>query len=153
VIRKADVTVAASRKEKVRSAARLCIGCNTLYRQARCRPGGMCCSLEALANHEINAAAVTPTAAYFNLTHPDKAIRILGPDENEANLNWNVAVGMVRPDERLRDAIEGLSSGCVPMGRSSEYTGATGSCCNRRDSFAACHSEQGWPRYRRQRGK
>ena len=33
-------------------------------------------SLEALANHEIDAAAVTPTAAsYFNLTHPDKAFR------------------------------------------------------------------------------
>ena len=65
-------------------------------------------SLEALANHEIDAAAVTPTvAAYFNLTHPDKAVRILGPDESEANLNWNVAVGMVRPDESLRDAIEG----------------------------------------------
>jgi polar amino acid transport system substrate-binding protein len=65
-------------------------------------------SLEALANHEIDAAAVTPTvAAYFNLTHPDNAIRILGPDESEANLNWNVAVGMVRPDERLRDAIDG----------------------------------------------
>jgi polar amino acid transport system substrate-binding protein len=64
-------------------------------------------SLEALANHEIDAAAVTPTiAAYFNLTHPDKAVRILGPDESEANLNWNVAVGMVRPDEKLRDAIE-----------------------------------------------
>ncbi|PMU29785.1 ABC transporter substrate-binding protein, partial [Pseudomonas sp. FW305-47B] len=31
-------------------------------------------SLEALVNHEIDAAAVTPTAAsYFNLTHPDKA--------------------------------------------------------------------------------
>jgi len=42
----------------------------------------------------IDAAAVTPTiAAYFNLTHPDKAVRILGPDESEANLNWNVAVG------------------------------------------------------------
>src|SRR3984893_15348471 len=40
-------------------------------------------SLEALANHEIDAAAVTPTvAAYFNLTHPDKAVRILGPDES-----------------------------------------------------------------------
>ena len=64
-------------------------------------------SLEALANHEIDAAAVTPTfAAYFNLTHPDKTVRILGLDENEANLNWNVGVGMVRPDERLRDAIE-----------------------------------------------
>jgi polar amino acid transport system substrate-binding protein len=65
-------------------------------------------SLEALANHEIDAAAVTPTvAAYFNLTHPDKAVRILGPDESEANLNWNVAVGMVRPDDSLRDAIDG----------------------------------------------
>ena len=65
-------------------------------------------SLEALANHEIDAAAVTPTiAAYFNLTHPDKAVRIVGPDESEPNLNWNVAVGMVRPDEKLRDAIEG----------------------------------------------
>jgi len=65
-------------------------------------------SLEALANHEIDAAAVTPAVAtYFNLTHPDKAVRILGPDESEANLNWNVAVGMVRPDEKLRDAIDG----------------------------------------------
>jgi len=64
-------------------------------------------SLEALANHEIDAAAVTPTVAgYFNLTHPDNAVRILGLDESEENLNWNVAVGMVRPDEKLRDAIE-----------------------------------------------
>lgn len=65
-------------------------------------------SLEAAANHEIDAAAVTPTAAsYFNLTHPDKALRILDRDESEANLNWNVAVGMVRPDDSLRDAIDG----------------------------------------------
>jgi polar amino acid transport system substrate-binding protein len=64
-------------------------------------------SLEALANREIDAAAVTPTiAAYFNLTHPAQAVRILDLDESEANLNWNVAVGMVRPDEKLRDAIE-----------------------------------------------
>ena len=65
-------------------------------------------SLEALANHEIDAAAVTPTAAsYFNLTHPDKRVRILDLDESEADLNWNVAVGMVRPDDRLREAIDG----------------------------------------------
>jgi polar amino acid transport system substrate-binding protein len=64
-------------------------------------------SLEALANNEIDAAAVTPTVGgYFNLTHPDKAVRMLGRDESEANLNWNVAVGMVRPDEKLRDAID-----------------------------------------------
>jgi polar amino acid transport system substrate-binding protein len=65
-------------------------------------------SLEALANHEIDAAAVTPTAAsYYNLTHPDKVVRILDLDEAEPNLNWNVAVGMVRPDDELRDAIDG----------------------------------------------
>jgi polar amino acid transport system substrate-binding protein len=65
-------------------------------------------SLDALANNEIDAAAVTPTiASYFNLTHPDKAVRILDLDESETNLNWNVAVGMVRPDEKLREAIEG----------------------------------------------
>lgn len=65
-------------------------------------------SLEALANNEIDAAAVTPTAAsYYNLTHPDKTVRILDPDEGEPNLSWNVAVGMVRPDDSLRDAING----------------------------------------------
>jgi polar amino acid transport system substrate-binding protein len=65
-------------------------------------------SLEALSNHEIDAAAVTPTvAAYFNLSHSDRAVRILDPDESETNLNWNVAVGMVRPDKGLRDAIDG----------------------------------------------
>jgi polar amino acid transport system substrate-binding protein len=64
-------------------------------------------SLEALADHEIDAAAVTPTAAsYFNLTHPGKAVRILDRDESEADLNWNVAVGMVRPDDSLREAID-----------------------------------------------
>ena len=64
-------------------------------------------SLDALANHEIDAAAVTPAvAAYYNQTHPDKAVRIVAPDDGDANLTWNVAVGMVRPDDGLRDAIE-----------------------------------------------
>jgi polar amino acid transport system substrate-binding protein len=49
-------------------------------------------------------------ASYFNLTHPDKAVRILDRDENEANLNWNVAVGMVRPDDALRGAIDAALS-------------------------------------------
>jgi polar amino acid transport system substrate-binding protein len=64
-------------------------------------------SLDALSNQEIDAAAVTPTAAsYFNLTNPGKAVRILDRDESEADLNWNVAVGMVRPDDNLREAID-----------------------------------------------
>jgi len=65
-------------------------------------------SLDAVSNHEIDAAAVTPTAAsYFNLTHPDKVLRILDRDESVADLNWNVAVGMIRPDDALREAIDG----------------------------------------------
>jgi len=64
-------------------------------------------SLEALASHEIDAAAVTPTmAAYFNLVHPNSELRIVGPDESEANLYWNVAVGMIRPDNELREAVD-----------------------------------------------
>src|SRR5215469_10772053 len=64
-------------------------------------------SLEALANNEIDAAAVTPTmASYFNLTHPDKAVRILDLDDSVPNLTWNVAVGMVRPDDSLKDAVD-----------------------------------------------
>jgi len=63
-------------------------------------------SLEAVNNHEIDAAAVTPTmAGYFNLTHPQNPVRISSLDESETNLNWNVAVGMVRPDDKLRNAI------------------------------------------------
>jgi polar amino acid transport system substrate-binding protein len=65
-------------------------------------------SLDALANHEIDAAAVTPTmAGYYNQSHPDKTLRILGPDDTEPTLSWNVAIGMVRPDQALRDAIDG----------------------------------------------
>ena len=64
-------------------------------------------SLEALSNHEIDAAAVTPTvASYFNLTHPGSALHLLDRDESEANRNWNVAVGMIRPDDSLREAID-----------------------------------------------
>ncbi|MGC0389471.1 substrate-binding periplasmic protein [Bradyrhizobium sp. USDA 241] len=64
-------------------------------------------SLEAVSNREIDAAAVTPTAAsYFNLTHPDNPLRILDRDESIADLNWNVAVGIIRPDDALREAID-----------------------------------------------
>jgi polar amino acid transport system substrate-binding protein len=38
--------------------------------------------------------------------HPQKTVRILDLDESEPNLSWNVAIGMVRPDEKLREAID-----------------------------------------------
>ncbi|MBV8591627.1 MAG: transporter substrate-binding domain-containing protein [Acetobacteraceae bacterium] len=64
-------------------------------------------SMDAVANHEIAAAAVSPLAAgYYNLIHPNATLRILGFDETEPALTWNVAVGMVRPDDALQREID-----------------------------------------------
>lgn len=63
--------------------------------------------LAALAAGEIGAAAVTPLAAgYYNLTHPDQALTILPAGETERELMWNAAVGMRKPDDQLRKAID-----------------------------------------------
>jgi polar amino acid transport system substrate-binding protein len=63
--------------------------------------------LEALAAHEVDAAAVTPlTAGYYNVQHADHPVTLLPPDETEHDLVWNVAVGMRRPDDALRQAID-----------------------------------------------
>ncbi len=63
--------------------------------------------MEALAAHEIDAAAVTATVAgYFNATHPNQAVTILPPDDTKANMAWNLAVGLRRPDAKLREAID-----------------------------------------------
>jgi polar amino acid transport system substrate-binding protein len=63
--------------------------------------------LAALAEHEVDAAAVTPlTAGYYNLLHPDHPVILLPLDDGEHDLVWNVAVGMRRPDQALRAAID-----------------------------------------------
>jgi polar amino acid transport system substrate-binding protein len=63
--------------------------------------------LAALAAHEVDAAAVTPlTAGYYNLQHPDRVITLLPLIESEKDLVWNVAVGVRRPDDALRQAID-----------------------------------------------
>jgi polar amino acid transport system substrate-binding protein len=63
--------------------------------------------LTALATHEIDAAAVSPiSAGYYNHTHPDQQVTILRPDEGQRDLAWNVAVGLRRPDDALRQAID-----------------------------------------------
>lgn len=62
--------------------------------------------LEALANHEIDAAAVSAAAAgYFDMKHPGK-VRVVGIDNAVPELAWNVAVGLVRPDPALIHAID-----------------------------------------------
>jgi polar amino acid transport system substrate-binding protein len=63
--------------------------------------------LAALAAHEIDAAAVSPiSAGYYNLTHPDQQMTVLPPEDTERDLAWNVAVGLRRPDDALRQAID-----------------------------------------------
>ena len=63
--------------------------------------------MEALAKGEIDAAAVTPAAiGWFNQTHPDGRVRRIAAFEDDPNLNWNVAVGMISPDEKLTQGID-----------------------------------------------
>jgi polar amino acid transport system substrate-binding protein len=63
--------------------------------------------IDALAKGEIDAAAVTPAAiGWFNRTHPDGPVRRIPAFESEPDLNWNVAVGMLGPDEKLRQDID-----------------------------------------------
>ena len=62
--------------------------------------------LEAVASHEVDAAAVSPVSAgYYNARHPDHPVTVLRPDEAERDLVWNIAVGMRRPDAALTDAM------------------------------------------------
>jgi polar amino acid transport system substrate-binding protein len=61
----------------------------------------------ALANREIEAAAVTPvTVGWFNLQHADKPLRLVPAFENDADLNWNIAAGLFRADDKLRARVD-----------------------------------------------
>lgn len=61
--------------------------------------------LDALASKEIAAAAVSRAAAgYYGTTHPGQ-IRTVEIDTIAPAFSWNVAVGMLNPDDKLRDAI------------------------------------------------
>ena len=63
--------------------------------------------LAALAAHEIDAAAVSPiSAGYWNHTHAGQEVTVLPPAEAERDLAWNVGIGLRRPDEALRQAID-----------------------------------------------
>ncbi len=62
--------------------------------------------LTALADKEIAGAAVSLNGVgYFNVTHPDQAVRTVQIDGLAPALSWNVAVGMIKPDDKLRAAI------------------------------------------------
>jgi polar amino acid transport system substrate-binding protein len=61
----------------------------------------------ALANREIEAAAVTRmTVGWFNLQHADKRLLVIPAFDNDPDLNWNIAAGLLRPDEQLRERVD-----------------------------------------------
>jgi polar amino acid transport system substrate-binding protein len=63
--------------------------------------------MDALAKGEIDAAAVTPaTIGWFNRSHPGGRVRRIPAFEGDPDLNWNVAVGMISPDDKLRQGID-----------------------------------------------
>jgi polar amino acid transport system substrate-binding protein len=63
--------------------------------------------MDALAKGEIDAAAVTPAAiGWFNHINPDRPVRRIPGFEDDPNLNWNVAVGMISPDQNLKQGID-----------------------------------------------
>jgi polar amino acid transport system substrate-binding protein len=61
----------------------------------------------ALANREIEAAAVTPvTVGWFNLHHANAPLRLIAAFDNDPDFQWNVAAGLIRPDEPLRQRVD-----------------------------------------------
>lgn len=63
--------------------------------------------MEALAGQEIEAAAVTPTAiGWYNKVHPEARIRMIAAFADDPDFNWNLAVGMIGPDDKLRQQID-----------------------------------------------
>ncbi len=73
--------------------------------------------MSALSRREIEAAAVTHTAiGWYNMRHPNIAVRHIPAFENDPDLNWNVAVGMMRPDEKLTQRVDAVLEGLLADG-------------------------------------
>jgi polar amino acid transport system substrate-binding protein len=63
--------------------------------------------MAALDGGEIDAAAITPTAiGWYNKVHPQAGIRALPVFAGNPDFNWNLTVGMIGPDDRLRERID-----------------------------------------------
>jgi polar amino acid transport system substrate-binding protein len=73
--------------------------------------------LNALYMGEIEAAAVTPAAiGWFNMQHPGAALRRIRVLDAEPELSWNVVVGMLSPDDKLRQSIDAALSALISDG-------------------------------------
>ncbi|MBV9250853.1 MAG: transporter substrate-binding domain-containing protein [Acetobacteraceae bacterium] len=63
--------------------------------------------LKALADNEIDGAVVSRAGVgYFNVTHPGRAFQMIDIAGLDPSFSWNVAIGVVKPDGKLRAAID-----------------------------------------------
>ncbi|WP_315836554.1 substrate-binding periplasmic protein [Bradyrhizobium prioriisuperbiae] len=63
--------------------------------------------VEAVSAGELDGAAVSAVSiGYFNMTHPDRKVRLVHAYEQEPRLAWTVAVGMRSSDAALRERID-----------------------------------------------
>jgi polar amino acid transport system substrate-binding protein len=63
--------------------------------------------LNALADHSVDAIVVSrASAGYYNLTHAAAPLQLVDAFAGEPDLNWNLAVGMQRPDDALRQHVD-----------------------------------------------
>ena len=46
------------------------------------------------------------TVGWFNLQHADKPLRLIPAFDNDQDLNWNIAAGLLRPDDKLRERVD-----------------------------------------------
>ena len=54
-----------------------------------------------------NSVTVTPaTVGWFNQQHADKPLRLIPAFGNDPDLNWNIAAGLFRPDDKLRQRVD-----------------------------------------------
>jgi polar amino acid transport system substrate-binding protein len=83
--------------------------------------------LQAVEDGEADAAMVSPASAgYFNVTHPDHKLNIVLPKDADAEMAWNVAVGMRRPDKSFREAIDAAIDKFVADGTMASIYGRYG---------------------------
>jgi polar amino acid transport system substrate-binding protein len=72
--------------------------------------------LEALVHREVDAVAVTPASAgYHNLSH-DPKVRAVPAFDGDPQLSWNVAVGMLKPDDSLRARMDAVVTEMIEDG-------------------------------------
>lgn len=63
--------------------------------------------IAALSGGEVEAAALTPTAiGWHNRVHPQADIRTIPAFSDDPDFNWNLAVGMIGPDDKLRQQVD-----------------------------------------------